>query len=137
MIIGDNREILDNFYMKVRARTEASLRACLQIASNVHADGVWPGYRIDPKLGLILYWTDSGVELQKFPEHQSPFEYIWGWLHGMSDEEFNAYAGNWLADMDVKHKRGFEIYTDEQWGYVDGQYQAICAIKPYWAWLGK
>lgn len=83
---------------------------------------------------LILFWTESTRE------GYNPFPYA---LENKS-RVLGKFLKGWLKqcqyppqpDHDGHNERGFRIYNNE-WGHVDGMYQAFLAIEPAWAMYGK
>ena len=83
---------------------------------------------------LILYWIGPGNIENKYNLLPFPMKYdqvamfVKGWLDTV---DFGTQP-----DHDGDNSRGWRIYN-EDWGHVDGQYQAFMAITPVWAMHGK
>lgn len=93
-------------------------------------------WRIDKKLGLVLYWTDH-PEATNFlatmdAEHLFP-PILW-YLKSKPDCETVGVDSN--ADHDGDNGPGWRVYC-EDWGHVGGHWQAFLAIKPAFMWYGK
>ena len=82
---------------------------------------------------IIFYWTVPRNENY----HPFPTK--------LDAEGICFVAKNWLKndaeygpqpDHDGSNKEGFVIYNEE-WGHVDGQYEAFLAVAPNWSMYGK
>lgn len=86
-----------------------------------------------PDHHLTFYWTDPKISIS------APFlvpvnahiaaELTMDWL------KTKAYYGD-QPDHDGSNHPGWHVYVEE-WGHVDFQWQAICAVKPRWQMYGK
>jgi hypothetical protein len=93
------------------------------------------GWRVQERDGkpprLILYkYETPGISLAPAP---------------LSADAVTALVQQWVDTVewnprhpwrDVVTSRGCRVYNEE-WGHVDGQWQAFCAIEPYQLWHGK
>lgn len=104
-------------------------------------------YRIDKKLGLVLYWTDKsekrGVEVHQFITPQTPeqiYPQVEAFLTSYYDEEIEIELEEedepYLNDDDITNVEGWRIYTG-QWNRVNGDFYAFIAIKPAYDHYGK
>ena len=89
--------------------------------------------------GLVLGWGDPPEECFPFPCKMTPegvLDSVTSYLKevDIGDIELLSFEGN--ADHDGDNKIGWSVYC-EDWGYVDGEFQAICAVKPVYLWVGK
>lgn len=98
------------------------------------------GYKINEKLGIILYSYDSSSkkDITKFLIEHTPkqaAEIVFEWLK--SDEASKVPCEGWDedADHDGDNELGWRVYT-EDWGHVDGDWNCL-AIKPAYMWYGK
>lgn len=121
---------MDNF--RIDIVSEGDIIPALKIAF-----GRWnkaSGYRIVKDKGFIVYSTNT-------PD-TTPFPY------DLNVEELAVFVNGWLKSQDVStwdgvepdhdgdNKPGWEIYNDD-WGHVNGEWQAFVAIIPRWAMYGK
>lgn len=104
-------------------------------------DGKVAGYRIHPQKGFILLWSvSSDVESRKgiaFPVKMSAnlvADIVWEWLQTGPETEYPHWDED--CDHDGHNELGWRIYC-ENWGHVDSDWAAICAIKPAYIWYGK
>jgi hypothetical protein len=124
------REHMDNFRVDVTARTDEALRLTLDL---VMADrGRVLGYRVGEAAGaptLILYQYESKKMIPLPP---------------MGIEAASHFIRAWLADatyppepdIDGSVKKAWQIYN-EDWGHVQGEFEAFMAVRPVWALIGK
>jgi hypothetical protein len=134
---------MDNIVFNVNGSSKGQLLATIKLAlmSQYHDDKeqTVAAWKIDPKKGFILYWSDSSGA-NKFPVPLSSDEItdiVWKWLKSEEGEKFPT-LGKWDINMshDGHNKRGFRVYT-EDWGQVDGDSYSIVAIRPVYCWYGK
>lgn len=99
------------------------------------------GWRKTEKHGLILYWADPHNKegYNRFPSGLEPKEavdMIVKWL--MSDDSNDVELDKWCSDCDHDghNGHGFLIYV-EDWGHVNGEWEAMFAVKPCYMWYGK
>lgn len=80
---------------------------------------------------MILYWTEcDGITLFADPKDaRESASFVWDWLE-KTKPNFEP------LDHDGDNAEGFRIFNEE-WGHVNGQWQAFVAIEPIWAWHGK
>jgi hypothetical protein len=98
------------------------------------------GWFVTQKHGLVLTWckTDKG---STFPlgaglSAEQVLPIVWAWLQ--SDEAAKTEMEGWDKDMDHDghNTMGWRVFV-EDWGHVDHEWGAICAIKPAYMWHGK
>lgn len=119
---------MDNFRINITCQGSKYLLQAMQIACQSHTKIV--GYSIDPKKGLIFYWTEC-KDATKLPFTLD--------VAGAAD-----FAGRWLAEQDYggqpdhdgDNGKGWRLYN-EDWGRIGSQWEAFVAIKPEWAMYGK
>ena len=123
---------MDNFRIDITAEGRERLRDALALGmSNRESTRVF-GWEDHPEKGLILYWTDNSLAIEKFPAPLGVEEttaMVWTWL------AFTTYPEQeWGGD--VSYGKGWRVYN-EDWGHVGERWQAILAIQPVWAMYGK
>ena len=124
---------MDNYRFDITARDRLKewIECCL--AGKHYGIVGWSKH--DDKKGkrLIFYWSDpNGVA----EYHPLPSK--------VNAEEVSVLAESWLEsvdydpepDIDGHSKKGFRIFN-EDWGHVDGYWEALLAISPVWAMYGK
>ena len=117
---------MDNFHFDMTSKGEMQLKKAMMLFPY---DKVI-GYREDEEKGLIFYWSDSPRTIKlPFPMNlDQAADFAAGWL------EHASYGKE--PDHDGDNGKGWRLYT-EDWGHVDGEYQAFMAVKPVWAMYGK
>lgn len=121
----------DNYRFDVAG---VSLELALTLAFAEHSKVV--GWRVQERENepprLILYWADGGEKMTRTP---AP----------LVGDAVVALVQQWVdaTPWDPKHpwnevttKKGVRVYN-EDWGHIDGQWQAFVAIEPYQLWFGK
>jgi hypothetical protein len=97
------------------------------------------GYKIDPKRGMILYWTDWQDCPNKFPYFLDPdatANFVWAWLKSTTPPK-NIEMKGWDGpiDHDGSDGSGWRMFC-EDWGHIETS-NAFIAIKPIVCWYGK
>lgn len=102
-------------------------------------------YRVTPKHGLILYQyhtddkRESGKEFIRFPAKlgaEAALSVVWQWLESGPVPSKELSHWDLDADHDGSNSIGWRVYC-EDWGHVDNDWGAICAITPAFMWHGK
>lgn len=126
---------MDNFSIDIVARGRDNLKAALTIAFSEHSKAI--ATRIHPEFGLILYWTDPTnpkPETNKllFPHDvAAASDLVWNWLLNVPNDSYRD-----KIDFDGSLVKAWRVYNQD-WGRVDGEWEAFVAIEPVWGWLGK
>lgn len=130
---------MDNRLFNVNGRGDEMLLATLNLV--FAQDGsilTCKSWKFTPEHGLILAWYHD-KDFNAFPaaltaEQCLPF--VSAWLK--SDDAKTVKLGEWEGkiDHDGSDDAGWRVYC-EDWGYVAGYHQAICAVKPCVLWYGK
>lgn len=90
---------------------------------------------------LLFYWVNPNSNTIKYPDfqlfpvpldQQAMADMAWAWLQKFSLEDH----ANLYNDGDVWDERGWRVWS-EDWGHVNGRYQAFIAVEPYAIWIGK
>lgn len=118
----------------------------LKLAFLVSDQSTAKAYRIDKRLGLILYWTDKSEDIhpvQKFITPQTPeqiYPQVEAFLQAYYDKELDIELEKedepYLNDSDITNVEGWRIYTG-QWNRVNEDGYAFIAIKPAYDNYGK
>ena len=96
-------------------------------------------YRVSSTHGMILYWHEGGdrhvLPVPLTAEQFLPI--VWAWL-GDPEANRKVVLKDWDRDLDHDGSNGpgWRVYC-EDWGHVDGDSDAICAVKPVFLWFGK
>ena len=120
----------DNFRIDVTAEGVEALVKCFELCCHERI----AAYRVceDPKKPrMFLYWTDSEKAtsfIVNLPPHLVA-QQVHCWL--MEQVDYPT-----APDHDGDNHKGFRFYN-EDWGHVDGEWQAFAAIEPVWAMYGK
>ena len=131
--------MMDNRVFNVNGEGEVMLTATLKLLfTQCNAEYTKAhGWAFTPKHGFIVYQY-PGVG-NRFPtpltaEQLAPI--VWAWLNG--DEAKTVECDGWDADCDHDGDNGpgWRVFC-EDWGHVNGDYNAVCAIKPAYMWYGK
>ena len=83
---------------------------------------------------MVLYWTDPKQPVERYSalpfkaDHVFIASLIKGWLDSID------YSSE--PDHDGDNAKGFRLYN-EDWGHVDGRWEAFMAVTPIWAIYGK
>lgn len=138
---------MDNRVFNVNGKGRAMLAAVLQLVlwhqNGCYGDGVGHkavGYRIHPTKGLVLVWTirpeKGDLKFIAPLGHEALAEMIMEWLK--SDEAKAIPLAGWDADCDHDgdNSPGWRVYC-EDWGHIDHEWGAICAVTPAFMWHGK
>ena len=116
---------MDNFRIDITSEGDESLKKVLGLFRYKQV----AGYSIKDNK-LVLYWTKSS-KATMFPFMMNLDEiavFVLGWLRSASYGQ--------KPDIDGDCGKGWRIYN-EDWGRVDGDWEAFCAIEPVWALYGK
>ena len=123
---------MDNIIFSVTGYTRETFADAIRLAFRVCGHKVVGGLRTCPDKGMILYWTKSlDEDFRETPYAMDDGQIenlVWGWLQSA---DYGPEPGH-----DGSNSKGWHVYTEE-WGHVDGQWEAFLAIKPIWAWHGK
>jgi hypothetical protein len=140
--------MMDNRQFNVNGKGKDMLLRALELACIQKGSEDVPaairGWKITPEHGMILYWAvdnprESGVYPLPFPgcSASDMLAMIWVWLEN-SEQRAMVKVDKWDANAhhDGSNGHGWRVYC-EDWGHVDGNSFAICAVKPVWLWYGK
>lgn len=118
----------------------------LKLAFLVSDQKTAKAYRIDKRLGLILYWTDKsegGQPVQQFITPQTPEQiypqieaFLQSYYNKEIDIDLETEDEPYLNDSDITNVEGWRIYTG-QWNRVNEDEYAFIAIKPAYDNYGK
>ena len=134
---------MNNRIFNVNGRGDEQLLATLKLVFN--QKGTNCGYKCEgtkfvQTKGLILLWfcekSEHGNKLPVELTAEECFPFVKAWLK--SEEAGKVDCESWDAnsDHDGSNSIGWRVYC-EDWGHVDGDPRAICAIKPDYMWHGK
>lgn len=127
---------MDNFRISITSIGDETLKHAISLAftaggrkSATHY-AIRSGFDGVPKR-LVFLWAPGGKD-----SIELPFK--------LDSEGAADFARRWLAeadygdqpDHDGDNDKGWTLYNDN-WGHVDGEWQAIVAVKPSWAMYGK
>lgn len=111
----------------------------LKLAFLVSEQATAEAYRIDKRLGLILYWADKSEDIHpvhQFITPQTPeqiYPQVEAFLQAYYDKEIDIELEKadepYLNDSDITNVEGWRIYTG-QWNRVNEDEYAFIAIKP-------
>lgn len=125
---------MDNFRFNVVWQGEKTFRILLAMLIDRKGGKKFEYFRIDERENksprLILYCYES-KKANKLPYPMTPealIDFAWNWLQTVD------YGRQ--PDHDGDNGKGWHLYT-EDWGHVDGDWAAFCAIEPAWAMYGK
>lgn len=122
---------MDNFTVSIESEGRAHFERALSFFFDHVPGSKVLGYRVSEKKGLILYWSRPKGIFAEFPYEMNlgdAVNFAWGWIEKV------AYPPQ--PDHDGDNGKGFVIYN-EDWGHVDGEWEAFVAIAPVWAMYGK
>lgn len=132
---------MDNRIFKVNGVGEKELLQTLQLVFRQEGNNVvCPSWSEDEEKGLILHWYDSGGT--RFPSPLSPEDIcpiVVKWLDSAFANDhviLDDWCTNRNGDGDISAERGWLVYV-EDWGHIGDISNALCAIKPCYAWYGK
>jgi hypothetical protein len=128
----------DNRRFNINGKEREHFFTALELAFNIDRKKTANGWSFDPFKGMILHKYDR-ANINKFmgsPSIETIGNMVWDWL--IEIDESSMPHDDW--DMDEDHDghngKGWRIYL-EDWGRVNGDSSAICAIKPVYLWYGK
>lgn len=109
--------------------------------TNFYREQTCEGWKVSLTHGLILVnWiSDDDKGFHKFPVAlavEQCFPIVLSWLGGQEAKKVKMEGEDSNYQHDGSNSLGWRIYC-EQWGHVDGIFQAICAVKPAYMWHGK
>lgn len=131
---------MDNKIFNVNGKSKEMLQATLNLVFEQGRYKKAVNWSIHPDKGLILYWAISKKEkVNDFVTSVSAdtvCSTVWEWLQ--SDEAWEINLTGWDVDQDHdgSNSKGWRVYV-EDWGHVNDDWSAICAIKPIYLWHGK
>lgn len=128
---------MDNRQFCVNGSGKELLAACLNLAFRTKWDRTKAvGYMITKKHGMILLWAEKDG-MNPFPcklDATSCLGVIWEWLESNPEVDYESWDAD--ADHDGHNSKGWKVYC-EDWGHVNGMWEAFIAIKPVCLWHGK
>lgn len=97
------------------------------------------GYRIDPEIGMVLYWHKESESVLPFPfgnSNEQVSEFVWLWLK--SRPKLTSKPDRWEGYVlhDGHDEEGWKVYC-EDWGHVGESPYAFAAVKPIICWYRK
>ena len=126
----------DNRVFNVNGKGQDMLLATLKLVQ-AQAYSKFRGYKVSKKHGIILLWcAEKGIS---FPSELSAEEVtpiVLSWLNSKEAKEIETVDWDKDADHDGSNSVGWRVYC-EDWGHVDHESYAICAVKPVFLWHGK
>ena len=125
----------DNRVLNVNGESDEQLRLALQFAfMDQYRARSCKGWEVIPSKGLVLYeyHSDSNKNVQQFPGKltaEEVFPIVKKWLE--SEEAGVIPHSDWDRNMshDGSNIMGWRLYL-EDWGHIDGNWGALCCIKP-------
>lgn len=131
---------MDNRIFNVNGRGVDMLKKALELAFMQEGQNTTcKAWKQTEKHGLILLWTDSVEGASDLPAGLDPSEcalLVDKWLKSdfAKTVELSDFCDD--QDHDGDNDKGWQVYC-EDWGHVDNEHYAICAIKPAYLWMGK
>ena len=132
---------MDNRIFNVNGSGQEMLLKALSLAFEQEGSHTTcTAWSVSKKHGLILQWSaGSDDKSNKLPNKMTAEDclpLVMSWLEG--DEAKGVACEGWDedSDHDGSNSNGWRVYC-EDWGHVDGNQRAICAIKPAYLWHGK
>lgn len=133
---------MDNRIFNVNGEGDDMLLRTLELVFEQESDNcTCKGWISSPTHGLILLWHaeeyQKGVHMLPAPmKVKDILPIVVTWLK--SDEAKKIKLKDWDrdADHDGSNGPGWRVYC-EDWGHVDNNFYAICAITPAFMWYGK
>lgn len=134
---------MDNRIFNVNGETRESLKKTLDLAFTQGSyEGKYRGpeaWIYDPKYGLVLLWSSSQRDSNKFPSRlnlDALVDVVWQWLK--SEEAKAVPCEGWDEDAshDGHNTLGWRVYCGD-WGHVGDYHYTVCAVKPAYMWHGK
>jgi hypothetical protein len=133
---------MDNRVFDVNGCDDESLLVALILAFKQQSTkATAKGWIKSPTHGLILLWHTNDAATA-FPNPMTADEclpIVKSYLKHVecTDELCSGWDADFSkADNDVSTELGWRVYC-EDWGHVNGNCYAICAIKPSFMWYGK
>ena len=128
---------MDNRIFNVNGKGCENLQATIELVFK-QTRMTCDGWSFSKKHGLILHWCD-GDKINKLPSSigaEEATKLVWAWLQ--TDEAGTVESEHWDSNYnhDGHNGSGWRVYC-EDWGHVDNEWSAICAIKPVYLWYGK
>lgn len=133
---------MDNFRIDVTGDDRESLTLALNLACNHCPGGTAKAFGIK-KNKFVLFWTVPSrppVGFTKFGEFPVAMDCLS--LLGLVEKWLNQNPhqrddhDEFIEGCDGDTKQGWRLYNEE-WGHVDGMWQAFVAIEPITAYYGK
>ena len=137
--------MFDNTHFQVRGGPKEDLLSAIQLCMNIRGYKGAVSYKIDPRYGFIVYWSDAEKDSIPFPVQLGAEELcalIWKWLQNLNWDniktQYDVIPMNtkYAENSDIWNHRGWTIYT-ESWGHVNNSFYAYFAVAPAYLWLGK
>lgn len=98
------------------------------------------GYFVTKTHGMVLTWWDIDGGKKGYSKFPSPltaeavYPLVVAWLDSKPEVEMKDWDADY--DHDGDNEPGWRVFV-EDWGHVDNEHSAICAIKPAMMWYGK
>lgn len=131
---------MDNRIFNVNGQGRDMLKKTLELAFLQQGDNTTcKGWRQTKDHGLILLWSDSREKANPLPAPMTADEcvpMIEKWLETDFAKSVSLSRFCEDSDHDGSNSEGWQVYC-EDWGHVDHDCYAICAIKPAFMWHGK
>lgn len=131
----------DNRVFNVNGRGREALHQTLALAFDQWGNNTsCNGYVFSEQHGLILLWSlTEKPDCTALPSEAGSIltaDICWNWLQSKQAETVTIEGWDSNHDHDGHNSKGWRVYC-EDWGHVDGMWQAICAVKPAYMWHGK
>lgn len=131
-------------YASINSKDDLLMNA-LQLIFNTSGHKKCYGWYFSDKHGLVMDWhagegsTRNGCKVSSSSfglSVKSMYVLALEWLQ--SEESKAVRLEGWAADVDNDghNSMGWRVYT-EDWGHVDDDHYAICAVTPCYLWHGK
>lgn len=131
---------MDNKLLDINGQSKELLAKALEIAFAQEGGKLQKvvAFIKSPTHGLILCWAkdSESIPLISPLTHSEILDMVWAYLQ--TDEAKEVHKEDWEVDPndgDVSITDGWRIYTEE-WGHVNNNQFAICAIKHVYLWWG-
>lgn len=130
---------MDNRVFDVNGVGSKSLQQALNMVFDQWSDNCTAKAWEHTEKGMILVWCkDQAANNLPAPmtaDQVLPLVEAYLDSEDADSLELPRWSNN-FGDSDVSCEKGWRVYV-EDWGHVNNNHYAICAIIPSWAWYGK
>lgn len=135
---------MDNVIFNVNGKDLDLLTDTLKLLFKQRRIQTVKGWQFSENHGLILLWTNgpwpnkpNAIQLLAPSTAEEVAPQVFAWLKSEQAKSMPEPTG-WDADCDHDghNSLGWRVYV-EDWGHVNGNYEAACAIRPAYMWHGK